>query len=335
MTLPSPHIRSIPTHELLEGLSHLHPFVLLANRDGRIEWMSSALRARLGKSSPEAGCTLAEEDRLGRLLARLPERRQLDALCADLRRGGRAARAHLDLAAEDGTQLRVEASAFALDSDVRGDPRYVVIARPENEGRQNERELRGAVGLLSQIVDRSPDGVLATDRSGYISYANARAGDLLGRAPEELVGSPVALFLPRSPGFEELLERLRHPIGWDGEEVERIDARGHSTWVSISTRPLLGDDGRPSGVVTHLRDVTRHHHVQRELERKNLELEGYVDSVAHDLRSPLVSLLGFTRLLKQDYEDVLDEQGHHFLERVEQAGRTMDALIRDLLSSPA
>ncbi len=331
MTLRSPQIRSIPTHEILEGLSRLHPFVLLADRDGRIEWMSSRLQDRLRKKGPEAACAASGEDRIGRLLAQLPERRQLEALCADLHADGGAGSVRLDIGTAHGTRIRVEASAFTVEVDTPNDPHYVVIARPEGEGEQNARELSGAVDLLSQIVDRSPNGVLATDRSGYITYANPRAAEFLGHAAEDLVGRPVAIFLPRSTGFEDLLERLRHPMGWDGEEMERIDARGHSTRVSISTRPLLGSEGRPAGVITYLRDVTRRHQVQRELERKNLELESYVDSVAHDLRSPLVSLLGFTHLLKQDYEDVLDEQGNHFLDRVEQAGRTMDALIHDLL----
>ena len=47
--------------------------------------------------------------------------------------------------------------------------------------------------------------------------------------------------------------------------------------------------------------------------------------------SPLVALLGFSRLLRQDYGPQLDETGRHFIDRIEQAGRTMDELIHDLL----
>ena len=43
------------------------------------------------------------------------------------------------------------------------------------------------------------------------------------------------------------------------------------------------------------------------------------------------SSLFFTRLLRQDYEEILDQTGHHFVDRVEQAGRTMETLIHDLL----
>jgi signal transduction histidine kinase len=67
------------------------------------------------------------------------------------------------------------------------------------------------------------------------------------------------------------------------------------------------------------------------LRRANSELEHCINALAHDLRSPLVALLGFSRLLRQDYEAQLDETGRHFLDRIEQSGRTMESLIHDLL----
>jgi signal transduction histidine kinase len=45
----------------------------------------------------------------------------------------------------------------------------------------------------------------------------------------------------------------------------------------------------------------------------------------------LVALLGFSRLLRQDYGTLLDDTGTHFVDRIEQAGRTMEDLIHDLL----
>jgi signal transduction histidine kinase len=44
-----------------------------------------------------------------------------------------------------------------------------------------------------------------------------------------------------------------------------------------------------------------------------------------------VALLGFSRLLRQDYCVQLDDTGRHFIDRIEQAGRTMEELIHDLL----
>lgn len=70
---------------------------------------------------------------------------------------------------------------------------------------------------------------------------------------------------------------------------------------------------------------------ERELDSRVEELEHCVRALAHDLRSPLVSLLGFARLLRQDYGAQLDETALHFLDRIEQAGLTMESLVEELL----
>jgi signal transduction histidine kinase len=101
--------------------------------------------------------------------------------------------------------------------------------------------------------------------------------------------------------------------------------------VAASARARRHADGSFAGTVLCLRDVTQRHQVEQELERKNEELEHCVHALAHDLRSPLVALMGFSRLLREDYGVRLDATGMHFIDRIEQAGRTMEDLIHDML----
>jgi DNA-binding response OmpR family regulator len=68
-----------------------------------------------------------------------------------------------------------------------------------------------------------------------------------------------------------------------------------------------------------------------ELERKNGELESFSYSVSHDLRAPLRSIDGFSRLLLQDCADKLDKKGQDYVRRVCESAQRMGELIDDLL----
>ncbi len=76
----------------------------------------------------------------------------------------------------------------------------------------------------------------------------------------------------------------------------------------------------------------RVHDRTAQLQAANQELEAFAYSVSHDLRAPLRALDGFSAALMEGYTDKLDEQGQHFLVRIQEASRRMGQLINDLLN---
>jgi PAS domain S-box-containing protein len=70
----------------------------------------------------------------------------------------------------------------------------------------------------------------------------------------------------------------------------------------------------------------------RQLTEANKELESFAYSVSHDLRAPLRNIDGFSQILLEEYSDILDEQGQHYLQRVRAGTQNMGQLIDDILS---
>jgi len=68
-----------------------------------------------------------------------------------------------------------------------------------------------------------------------------------------------------------------------------------------------------------------------ELVLANKNLEAFTYSVAHDLRSPLRALSGYSEALTEDYGDRLDDTGRWYADRIQAATERMGTLIDDLL----
>ena len=68
-----------------------------------------------------------------------------------------------------------------------------------------------------------------------------------------------------------------------------------------------------------------------ELTATNQQLEAFVYSIAHDLRSPLRSMQGFSTLLLAEARENLSVKGRDYAERISHSAQFMDAMLLDLL----
>ncbi len=210
-------------------------------------------------------------------------------------------------------------------------------ARPVPEGAIPEGAIpEGAVPIGSLVfADELPDGVVVADEVGRIIVFNRVAARLTGLDPAEMIGKFVFDVLPLRDAdgrdwwvyadpYHGLPTRTRHPERslylTDGTEV--LVSVGY-----VRERHQAKDRRSPRSVrrlVITLRDA----HQRERLERSRAEL---VSTVAHELRSPLTSVKGFTATLLAKWGRFTDDQKRVMLETVNADADRVTRLITELL----
>lgn len=194
---------------------------------------------------------------------------------------------------------------------------------PELQKRLNELE------RFRDVLDRASDAIfLAEADTGHIADLNRAATELTGYSREELHSrSLFGLFDHgldlRSIGSQSVITKLR-------------TASGTSAPIELSL--WFRSFSKSDYVVCIVRDVSarlkanaEREALIEELERKNIELERFLYTASHDLKTPLTTVKGFTGLLKEDIASGDLDAVATDLNHIDLAVDHMIALLDDVL----
>ncbi|MGC8836857.1 MAG: PAS domain S-box protein [Anaerolineae bacterium] len=148
------------------------------------------------------------------------------------------------------------------------------------ERHEAERARRESEALYRALAESSEDMIVLLDRDGRILYANATTVRELGRPLEEVLGRPVAEFLPLAAP-QEPLAHMREVF--DRGEPVRLDhqfALGEKVWLNTWLVPIRDADGQVYGALNVYRDITEQERARGELVRLSAFHESILQSMA-------------------------------------------------------
>jgi signal transduction histidine kinase len=170
------------------------------------------------------------------------------------------------------------------------------------------------------IFDNLNAGVLVVDAKETVVDVNAVATELLESTPEDVLGQPASEALTEIP---PLYDHYQSVAGTATGSQFELDVRDET--YQVETTPLFGYHDQVVGWQFLLSDVTEQKHRQRELQRRNEQLDQFTSIVSHDLRSPLTVTKGHLGLVRDDLPDDNAETMERSLDR-------MESMIDDLLT---
>ncbi|MFJ7102983.1 sensor histidine kinase [Streptomyces albogriseolus] len=186
----------------------------------------------------------------------------------------------------------------------------------------------GDLADLGIDPDQLPDGLVVADEHGRVICFNAAAVRITAVPAEQALGRSLETALPLEDLEGRRWWQLTDPYGGLAIRVGQPERNlllhgGREVLVSaryVRTRPT----GPVRRVVVTLRDTE----ARRRTERSHAEL---IATVAHELRSPLTSVKGFTATLLAKWERFTDDQKRLMLETVDADADRVTRLIAELL----
>lgn len=265
---------------------------------------------------------LSELDRLsGRLSEVMETKRVLESM---LREGEDCKFRMWELErANEGLSVALEEIA-ASNEEIRLQNEELVKAQ---ESIQRERE------RYRTLFEFAPDGSLVTDIYGTITEANRAAETLFGLSRERLLGIPLANLIAEEDR-SELRTRL---FGLrDGSDIQRWEIKlgsknGATLHVAVSVIPVKLAGEKETMLRWLFRDISQQTAMAEELKRSNRDLEDFASIASHDMHEPLRKVMSFGNILKQNYGDVLGQEGLDYLDRMLNATMRMQQLLDSLL----
>jgi len=198
----------------------------------------------------------------------------------------------------------------------------------------SEEKLKVSEELYRHLTELAPNAITVADLSANIMMLNPKSIRLFGLEKEaDAVGRSVFEWVaPDSLESARLAFEQLFQIELITELELTLKREDGSEFIGeVSASLLRNPDGVPRLVIITIADISVRKHAQKQLQMKNDDMEQFLYTVSHDLRSPLVTVKAFLGYLEADMESGNRERVAQDLQFVHGAADKMKLLLDELL----
>ncbi len=214
---------------------------------------------------------------------------------------------------------------------------FQVIIQDITERKEAEEKLKESEEKFRTIAEQSLIGI-GIVQDNLIKYVNEKFANIFGYTVEEMLDwSPEEFMKTVHPEHKDFIldQARRKQEGLDDylkhHQFKGIKKCGEVIWIENFTKSIMYE-GRPGDLVTQI-DITERMSAQQELIKLNQLKTELLRRTSHELKTPLVSIKGFSDLLLEVHRDKLDAMVISTLNEIKQGCLRLESLIGDILKT--
>ena len=193
---------------------------------------------------------------------------------------------------------------------------------------------------LAAIIESSDDCIIGKDLNGCVTSWNHGAEMMLGYSASEMIGHSITRIIPENLREEEkhILDTIRRGGSIGHFETVRQTKESRLVDVAVTASPIKDGTGTIVGVSKVVRDISNRKKAEKVLEQavqdlreKNTELEQFLYTASHDLKSPIVTIRTFLGYVELDLAAADSERLAKDIQFIRAATEKMTELLDDLL----
>ncbi|MBN1802634.1 MAG: PAS domain-containing sensor histidine kinase [Candidatus Lokiarchaeota archaeon] len=196
------------------------------------------------------------------------------------------------------------------------------------------KKVENQVRLLASAVEQASVGIEITDLSGNVQFINNAFASAHDFSPEELIGKNISIF-HTSEQMDDVNNSMDHTRK-KGEFIGEIwhVKRDGTIFPTMMHNALLRDEnGEVIFMIGTMRDITEQKILETELRKISDFKTDLLRRTSHELKTPLISILGFTNLLLELHSSNLDEKMISILNEIRHGCFRMETIVNSLLKS--
>lgn len=232
----------------------------------------------------------------------------------------------------DGTVIPVEVAASLPDP---GDPSLIQVRLTDISIRLKERMAADkSREAFRSLAENSTDMIVRINRKYEHEYANAAVIKTGGFPPEFYIGKSLrqlGISSDQCDRIEKMYEEVfqTRKVLSSYNEVIALDGKRYFHYVTCV--PEFNREDEIVSILITIRDITALKLNEQKLIQANKELDRFVYSASHELKSPLKSILGLARIGMKDLEKNNVGLLKEYLYRIEKSVQKLDQTIRDII----